>query len=187
MIKVLFQNRSDALSAWGGDTTQMMQTKAALQKMGVIVDVCLDVVSDLSGYDLVHIFNIQTSKHGLQQMLNTRSRGVPVVLSPIYWNNRYFYRNEDFIRYHASDGLRQLARIWWRLPAFFLMLNRSFGTKAERRHRRMLEAADLLLPNSITEAEVLACEFDAPWVRAKSLAVPNGILPAEAPATTALP
>lgn len=175
MLKVLFQNRHDSLTRWGGDTTQMMQTKECLQRLGVAVEVSLEAEPELSGYDLVHVFNIQTAHYGLRQVEHAKSRGIPVVLSPIYWSNHHFYRNEDFVKYHSSTAVRLMAGFNWQLPAFLLRLNRSFGFKAEKKHRLMLQAADLLLPNSIAEAEVLALEFDAPWIRAKSLVIPNGI------------
>lgn len=174
-MRVLFQNRPDAMTSWGGDTTQMLQTKECLQKLGVSVEVNLEAEPELDGFDIVHLFNIQTSHHGLRQMANARRRGVPVVLSTIYWSNRHFYRSEDFVRYHCSSMVRAMARFGWRIPAFLLKLNRQFGTKAERKHRSMLEEADALLPNSYAEAEILALEFDAPWLRAKTHFVPNGI------------
>lgn len=174
-MKVLFQNRADSLTSWGGDTTQMMKTKECLQKLGVEVEISLDAEPDLAGFDLVHLFNVQTADHGWRQMQHARRAGLPVVLSTIYWSNRHFYSSEDFVRYHCSPAVRKLARLDWRLPALLLKLNRRYGTKSELKHRRMLEAADLLLPNSYAEAEVLAAEFDAPWIRAKSLMVPNGI------------
>lgn len=175
MLKVLFQNRSDTLTAWGGDTTQMMQTRECLQKLGVTVEVSLEAEPELSGYDIIHIFNIQTANHGLRQMKHARRSGIPVVLSPIYWSNRHLYRNQDFVTYHSSAAVRHLAGISWQFPAFLLQLNRDFGFKSEKKHRQMLEEADLLLPNSFAETEILVHEFDAPWIRAKSLVVPNGI------------
>jgi len=183
MLKVLFQNRPDALSTWGGDTTQMMQTKEFLQKLGVTVEVSLEAEPELSGYDIVHVFNIQTASHGLRQLEHARRSDVPVVLSPIYWSNRHFYRNQDFVTYHSSAAVRLMAGISWQFPALLLRLNRVFGFKAEQKHRLMLEAADLLLPNSFAESEILAIEFGAPWIRAKSLVVPNGITVSESQAT----
>jgi glycosyltransferase involved in cell wall biosynthesis len=153
----------------------MLQTKQCLEKLGVSVDVSLDAEPVLDGYDVVHLFNIQTSHYGLRQMENARRSGVPVVLSTIYWGTRHLYRSEDFVRYHCSGVVRALARLDWRLPALLLRLNRQYGTKAERKHLDMLKAADFLLPNSYAEAEVLALEFDAPWIRGKSHFVPNGI------------
>jgi len=174
-MKVLFQNRSDALTSWGGDTTQMMQTREELHKLGVDGEVSVEAEPDLAGYDLVHIFNIQTAKHGIRQIENAKQQGVPVVLSPIYWSNRHFYSDPDLIKYHSLLGVRLLARWWWRLPAWGLALNRRFGTKAERLHRMMLEQADILLPNSQAETDILIKEFSAPWIKEKSVVVPNGI------------
>ena len=59
IIKILFQTRSDAFERWGGDTTQMVETKDNLLKLGVDVKINLETNPDVNDYDLVHIFNIK--------------------------------------------------------------------------------------------------------------------------------
>lgn len=175
-MKVLFQNRADALTNWGGDTTQMMQTKEALSKLRVDVEINLETEPDLNGYDLVHIFNIQTGDQGIRQLLNAKKQGIPVVLSTIYWDKRHIERSTDYFKYHRSRLIRLLAAIHDRIP--YLLINSPLSTNRRRIFKaahEMLIQADLLLPNSFAELEILALLFDSPCVRAKALIVPNGI------------
>ena len=42
----------------GGDTVQIEKTKEQLEKLGVEVDISLELEPDLSAYDLVHLTNV---------------------------------------------------------------------------------------------------------------------------------
>lgn len=179
-MKILFQNRSDALTAWGGDTTQMMQTKEHLVKLGVHVDICLEAEPDLCGYDIVHVFNIQTAHYSLRQVINAKKQKVPVVVSPIYWDMRQVFKDEDYLVFNFSL-YRLLTRINLSLAKFYMKFKRKldFRSQGERllfnSMLEMLKHADLLLPNSYAEAEIISILFNAPWVRAKFVVIPNGI------------
>jgi glycosyltransferase involved in cell wall biosynthesis len=187
-MRVLMLNRADALVHRGGDTVQMLRTQAELEKLGLQVDISTEPTPALKGYDLAHIFNIQSADHSLQQLKAAKQRGLPVALSTIYWDLRALDRDPDFVRACSSPRMRALAAVnpaiaiglrnfyrharydlWGRLPAHL------------RKARIMLEQADLLLPNSVAEAENLALLMDAPWVRSKTCVIPNGVDPALAP------
>ncbi len=60
-MRVLFINsRSDALRSPGGDTIQAQKTQAALESLGVTVEVrAANDLQTLPEVDLAHIFNIQ--------------------------------------------------------------------------------------------------------------------------------
>ena len=60
-MRVLFINsRSDAEQNPGGDNIQMMKTKAALEHLGLAIEIrAPQDLDDLDGFDLAHIFNIQ--------------------------------------------------------------------------------------------------------------------------------
>lgn len=88
MIRVLFQNRPRNLPWRGGDQVQEDATARALRALGVHVDQSADPEPDLSGYDLVHLFNL-IGDWTLRQYRNARRRGVPAVLSPIYNPHQY--------------------------------------------------------------------------------------------------
>lgn len=57
-MKVLMQTRQNVFDLAGGDTTQLVKTKEALESKGIDVDLSLDLRPDVSGYDVVHLFNL---------------------------------------------------------------------------------------------------------------------------------
>ena len=83
-MKVLFQSRKTLYSAPGGDTTQLLKTKEYLEKLGVEEDITLDLEPDVSGYDLVHVFNLMRPQELYLQVKNAKKQGKKVALSTIY-------------------------------------------------------------------------------------------------------
>ena len=73
-MKVLFQSRTNLFEAPGGDMVQMLKTKEFLEKLGVQIDISLDFEPDLSGYDLVHLFNLMEPQDIYRQMLNAKKQ-----------------------------------------------------------------------------------------------------------------
>ncbi len=80
-MRVLFCNRADALSRWGGDSTQMVETRRALERLGIDVEVDLSPDPDVRAFDFVHVFNIQNPADGLTRIRTARRAGKPVALS----------------------------------------------------------------------------------------------------------
>lgn len=87
MLRVLFCTRPDAFSNPGGDTIQLLCTRRELTRLGLQVDVSLSAAPDARGYDLVHLFNLQTAGLARSQMDAIVRAGVPVVVSPIFWDH----------------------------------------------------------------------------------------------------
>ncbi|TRW22147.1 glycosyltransferase family 4 protein [Flavobacterium zepuense] len=83
-MKVLFQSRANLYTAPGGDLVQMEKTKKYLEKEGVIVDISLEPEPDLTGYDLVHLFNLMEPQDIYIQLKNAQKQNKKVVLSTIY-------------------------------------------------------------------------------------------------------
>lgn len=174
-MKVLFQNREDALTRWGGDTTQMMKTKTALESMGVQVSVNLVSSPSLNGFDLVHVFNVQTAPYSVLQVRNAKDHGTPLLLSPIYWDKRHISRSPETYRYHERAAVRCMARLSPLLPTLYFN-HLSPGRKhIQSRIVEMLDGADHLLPNSLAELEILCVLFDRPSLRARSSVIVNAI------------
>jgi len=175
-LRVLFQNRYDALEGHGGDTVQMYETRDALAKLGVDVEINLEQEPDVTGYDLVHIFNIQRADYSLAQLLNAKKHGKPVVVSTIYWDMRHILALDDHFRYIPFPEIKLLSRIHKALPRlYFNARTYPCRRRIARNARRMLSEADLLLPNSYSELEIIALIFNLPSVRGKAVVVPNGI------------
>ena len=83
-MKVLFQSRKTLFTAPGGDTTQILKTKEYLEKLGVTVDISLDLTPDVSAYDIVHVFNLMRPQELYLQVKNAKKYGKKVALSTIY-------------------------------------------------------------------------------------------------------
>ena len=152
-MRVLLQIRADYRDRPGGDATQATRTAEELRTLGVEADLSGGVAPDLAGYDLVHIFNTQVIGESVRQAMRARSWGLPVVLSPIYWNPGGFraatHPDRGKVRETASD-------------------------RAERALQRLtLGAARLLLPNSRAEAAQLAATF--PGLPARVRVMPNAV------------
>jgi glycosyltransferase involved in cell wall biosynthesis len=174
MLKVLFQNRADAFTCWGGDTTQMMETKKQLEKLGVSIDISLEPEPIISGYHLIHIFNIQQADYGIRQLNNAKRQNLPALVSTIFWDTRHISERSALgclLREVLAATPYSILKV---IPGFF---SSSFGQRRRRFEcaQQMLQKADLLLPNSYAEAEILALLFKAPWVRSKVVVVPNGV------------
>ncbi len=78
------QVRADYREVPGGDLVQIMQTKAALEKLGVTVDLSAEEAPDLSSYDLVHAFCLSCPEPAYQHTLHAAVQGKPIALSTIY-------------------------------------------------------------------------------------------------------
>lgn len=153
-MKVLLQIRPDYRTRPGGDATQAQRTAEELRALGVEAALSGDIAPDLAGYDLVHIFNTQVIGDPVRQATRARAWGLPVVLSPIYWNPAVFRL--------ASGGAT------------------NFMTSPLERANRALQqltlgTARLLLPNSQAEAAQISEIF--PGLHATVRIVPNAVDP----------
>ncbi|WJI10167.1 glycosyltransferase family 4 protein [Methanobacterium sp. CWC-01] len=167
-------SRNKQFSEWGGDTTQITKTKFHLEKKGLIVDINSSIVADLSNYDLVHIFNIQEPENGLKQSLNAKKNNLPITLSPIYWDLSYGLNYKDLHSYSSSSAVRMAARVNKNIPHILSRLQVFFDNQKQfNKVRAMLQLADIILPNSYAELEILIYKFKMPELRKKALIVPN--------------
>src|SRR3989304_4006641 len=110
-MRVLFINsRPDALRNPGGDTIQAQKTKDALERLGVSVEVrASDDLANPPAVDLAHIFNLQEPEPAWAAFQTLEKAGIPVVLSPIYW---------DVLAFRAENALNEQRR--WRQLAGLL-------------------------------------------------------------------
>jgi glycosyltransferase involved in cell wall biosynthesis len=183
-MKVLIQIRPDAFEAVGGDTIQMLKTAEYLRKSGVSVDTSTCLRPDLSAYDAVHLLNITLVKSTFVQLVNAKKQGKKVVLSPIYWSTGRAYtpylhgllRNIDISPGIIGETISRCSARYskGRKPAFNeiaeVLNNKSLAAS-------VLSKVDLLLPNSLTEFEVLKKDFQTVFSNnpIKGHIVPNGV------------
>jgi len=182
-MRVLFYNtRLDSLTRWGGDTTQLTETQRELEKLGVRVVCNQERLPDLDGYDIVHIFNLQLAENGVELAQRAKSRGLGVALSSIFWDFSYIARSPESMLFSDDAVVRALARISSSVGFLYTRLRTRLGRRTRRllrAQRRLLEIADVVLPNSYAELEILVQQFRIPQLRAKAFVVPNGVTVSE--------
>ena len=158
-MKVLFQSRKTLFSVPGGDTTQILKTKEYLEKLGVEVEISLELQPDLSGYDLVHVFNLMRPQELFLQVENAHKQHKPIALSTIYGPYEEYEKKarggilqkmNQFLGINQIEYLKVLARA---------ILNREFnkGTLNYllRGHtnlqKKIAKKVGVFLPNSYSE------------------------------------
>ncbi len=88
-LKILFQARSDVFTVPGGDTEVLDNIRKALEQDGIQVDFSCNPAVNLTDYDIVHIFNSDTSF-----AINSLLQEKPYLLTPMY---------EDFGSYYPAS------------------------------------------------------------------------------------
>jgi len=155
---VLYHAPSTAFQSPGGGENQLVQTGRYLEARGISVRPFCPWTDRVDRAGLLHLFGM--SREGLQMARVARAKGVPVVLSPICWIE------PRAMAALATDPVGRLAnRAKWRLKA----LVPRFPTW----RRDLLQAADVILPNSAAEGEQLVRWFGADPARITP--VPNGV------------
>jgi glycosyltransferase involved in cell wall biosynthesis len=84
-MKVLMLGRMGLLDGGlGGDFVQVQNTAMELRKLGVEVDIRTDLNTDMSAYDLVHIFQLDWISENYFYAKKAKEFSKPIVLSPIH-------------------------------------------------------------------------------------------------------
>lgn len=156
-MRVLFVSRPDLVTHPGGDTTQLLKTKEALEKLGVEVKLGMAKTEELEWADIVHVFNIQTPDSSLPAALLARAAGKKVALSTIWWNMSH---TAQISRLSKLGLLYPNPLMRLSLPIYRLA-EHLYGKDVKERQeiKRLLQNADLLLPNSEEEMEIIKAEF----------------------------
>ncbi|MCC6189285.1 MAG: glycosyltransferase family 4 protein [Anaerolineales bacterium] len=180
-MRVLFVNsRPDAAQLPGGDTVQARKTLEALQCLGVMVETrAPDDLDRLPACDLAHVFNIQEAEPAWAVCQALQRKGLPVVLSPIFWTMYPYWFEAAVVE---RPRWRALARAWGKRRARRAYVSWQYLkgplNRRWRAQRRLLQAAARLLPNSRSETRLLQRMFALGGrLEEKSDVVPNGIDP----------
>ncbi len=169
-MRVLLQARSDLFREVGGDTIQIVKTKDNLQKLGVEVDLSLELSPKLTPYDIVHLFNITRVHETYMQACNARSQEKPIALSTIYWNmdeySRYAKKFNIIKRFLGPAIERDPIKGWLLSLRDYLRggtadvsrkLQYRMGLKSQQ--KAVLDMADILLPNADLEYQLIKRDF----------------------------
>ena len=156
---VLMQVRADyEVTPGGGDAVQIRNTRQALTDLGVSVSLTPELRPDLKGIDIVHTFHLTRPLETAEHCANARRQGKPVVISTIYWDARECMHKAPKMLDPDSEPAG------WELAAF---------AATEANAAVVAEMADLLLPNSEAECDLLGRNFGVPADRC--VVVPNAV------------
>jgi glycosyltransferase involved in cell wall biosynthesis len=183
-MKVLMQGRYELLDKGGGDKIQIENTAAELRDLGVEVDIKVGFDTDLSPYDVIHVFQLDWTPETYFYAKNAKKAGKPLVLSPIHHNINEVKKFDDeyvfdlrriskvlFKDQHNRDTFKNVYRSVFNLkkagPTVYSVF---YGLK--RMHRKTLSLSDIVLVQTEAEArdleETYKVSFD--WRK-----VPNGV------------
>lgn len=174
-LNIFFGVRPDLSRRPGGDTVQVLNTAASLRDLGVSVTISSDTQADVSGFDCVHVWQLERVHESLAHFQNARRCERPAVLSPIYWpdsgrprGGSWRSRFDRVVRDMQNVARLVLAESRQERQACALAVRT--GWSAAR--RRLLESASAVLPNSHAEAQLLQQESRRPL---NCIVVPNGV------------
>ena len=171
-------NRHDVDTVPGGDTIQMRETRSALQALGVDVELATtDAPPNLSGFDVVHVFNWEQLDPVLSRRGGLPKNGPPITLSTIFWHHTGHWFSDAvgtrkgwrFInRRLGATRARRLYESWQEAK-----LRRG---ERGRKFRRHLSLPAQLLPNSQMEVDHLRSVFGLRRMpEGRVTVVPNGV------------
>lgn len=137
---------------------------------GISCTIIVDPKDITRNFDIVHIFNIQNPRLSLAFARSARYLGIKVVLSTIYWD----LRDSMFINYimpliirldrdYISDSFQVLSLVFNKLLELpQKILNKPYYLSGGylREAKELISMADLLLPNSDEEYEIVRRHFN---------------------------
>lgn len=186
-MRVLMQNRVDAFENIGGDTIQMLKTKEELERLGVEVDISLELSPDLNGYDLVHLFNITRIHETWMQYKNAKSYNKKIVLSTIHhrksdieeYEKKALMGKAKLIKkiFNNEESIQKFKTLFYVIQSkgsfkpFFYQIKNGFLNQ----QKEVIEGVDIVLPNSNMELEAIINDFKFDKNKIKYFITPNGV------------
>ena len=180
-MKVLFQSRSNLYSAPGGDTTQIEKTKQYLEKLGVYVDISIELEPNLDGYDFVHLFNLMDPQELYMQVKHAKKHGKKVALSTIYGLYTDYERQarggfaqkmanilSPYTINYIKTFLRHLKEGRMNKGVYYMLFSGYY-----RLAKKVVENVDVFLPNSLSEMKRVEHEYKLQ--NYKYVVVPNAV------------
>jgi glycosyltransferase involved in cell wall biosynthesis len=162
-MKVVFCIRPDWETNRGGDAVQLLETRRSLEsQFDILGQICTSPDDPaLAEADIVHVFNVQTAELSLEFARRARAAGKPIALSTIYWD----LSHARFVEAMFGARLNPASR-WAKalkpgfdatagLAARLLGRPRYVAPGRIRQVRELVETADVLLPNSEEEGQLL--------------------------------
>ena len=180
-MKVLFQTRTNLFEAPGGDMVQILKTKEFLEKLGVKIDISLELEPDLAGYDLVHLFNLMEPQDIYIQMLNAKRQNKKIVLSTIYGlyteferkaRGGFFQKLANVLSPYQIGYIKVLVK-YYKEKRIHKGVYKMFFKGYYGLMKEIVDNTSIFLPNSDSEMKRVAGEFNLK--NYKYVSVPNAI------------
>jgi glycosyltransferase involved in cell wall biosynthesis len=181
-MKILFQSRTTLFSVPGGDTIQLTKTAEYLRAVGVDVGISTELEPDLTGYDLVHLFNLMRPQEVFLQARNAKKQHKRVALSTIYGLYTEYERKvrsglAGLVVRNLSPWQVERAKVIAR-ALVNLEVNKGVAYVAAFGYRslcsKITDMTDVFLPNSASEMKRVHADFDASRVK-PFVVVPNAV------------
>lgn len=167
-MNILFQTRTNLFSAPGGDLVQMQKTKEHLEQLGFKVDISLEFEPDLSKYDVVHLFNLMEPQDIYRQYKNAKNQNKKIVLSTIYGlyteyerkaRGGLFQKVANYISPYQISYIKTIVKHYhekrFHKGVWQMIFKGHYNLMKE-----IVNGVDYLLPNSDSEMNRIANEFD---------------------------
>ncbi|HEX8372235.1 MAG TPA: glycosyltransferase [Chthoniobacterales bacterium] len=159
-MKVLLQIRGDVARFPGGDYVQLLETKAALEQLGVTCTVAPGLGKQDGYFDIVHLFNTTRIHETYMQYRAAKAKGQRVVLSPI-WHSledmRRFYGHLYHLPFFPIHSYLAAKEFFYARRSG-LPVHPSASLRFRAMQRELVRECDAILPNSQTELDVITNE-----------------------------
>jgi len=155
-MKVAFCIRDTYLTEHGGDVTQMLKTKTYLENThGIQIEILTNPEDLDKSFDIAHVFNFSTVECSQKFVLKAKKEGIKIAFSTIYWDYSYvpISRILKFFRFNLTPLTAQICILACKAVALVLQRPMLLSNRFRKHIRLIVELSDVLLPNSVEEAE----------------------------------
>ena len=154
-MHILFATSQATALTRGGVRTQVLQTKEALENLGVHVTL-FDTWQNFQAneFDLVHVFAANMATYHFARAVKTQ--GLPLVISPVFYTRRTANVVQNVIKVDKLIS-RKVRGIWT-----------DYGLIAE-----MCSWAEVITPNTTEEGKLFVDAFRIP--KKNVIVIPNGV------------
>ena len=154
-MKVLFYIRANHSDVKGGDLVQIYSTADALKRLGVMVVFSSDPNKNLEEYDVVHLFNSPRFDETEEFIENAIRQNKHTSFSTIFWP-----KDELAVGIASSRAVRLCRKILG--VRLTLIIWRMIKKRDDKFliEKRLIEKADMLLPNSDGEMKQIKRVFN---------------------------
>jgi glycosyltransferase involved in cell wall biosynthesis len=135
-MKVLLCIRQDYYRNYSGDSSQVLNTAKYLKRLGAEVRINNGNIFDYSGYDIVHLFNINKVWDVYNYFRMAQKYKNKIVVSPIYYNLTKYFKYKNNI---------EKLKLWERSNVY---------------RREILKGSNVIITNSYIESESIKKDFN---------------------------